>query len=417
MSYDPHRLRIELQHLEWARPLKDEVIEDIAASARLREFPVGQVVIELDSEISHVYFVVAGRLEGALFDRLGKKIQRDTFRRGSSVGLFSVLLPDRSHLQVEAVEHTTVIQLALDDLLRLTAKYRDFQLAVLRIAANIVKRLVMVDRDLPKPAVVSVVHQSDASRPLMVALTRRLRQLGESPFVAGDDDRWKPERGIPHRLLIENGVSIGPERIKQLLKEWTSQDRFFIDVRADHSADALDRIVGYADAVLWCIQPQDAAAALQALKAVQRSLPRLREKVCLVWILSRDTPAPPYVRELYELAAHDFKTYSGELKPNQGKLLQQGLERIIHHLRGVRIGLALGGGAARGMAHLGVLKALEQHGIFVDMLAGTSAGAMVGSLYASGLDPEYTTRSFKRDLLPPRLFRWLPGGGYWYLLY
>src|SRR5262249_4965756 len=139
MSYDPHRLRIELQHLEWARPLKDEVIEDIAASARLREFPVGQVVIELDSEISHVYFVVAGRLEGALFDRLGKKIQRDTFRRGSSVGLFSVLLPDRSHLQVEAVEHTTVIQLALDDLLRLTAKYRDFQLAVLRIAANIVK--------------------------------------------------------------------------------------------------------------------------------------------------------------------------------------------------------------------------------------------------------------------------------------
>ena len=40
--------------------------------------------------------------------------------------------------------------------------------------------------------------------------------------------------------------------------------------------------------------------------------------------------------------------------------------------------MALGGGAARGMAHLGVLKALEQHGIVTDMIAGTSVGAMIG---------------------------------------
>src|SRR5262245_10993638 len=266
MSYDPLRLRVELQHLDWARQLKDEVIDDIAASAKLREFQAGQVVIELDSEISHVYFVVAGRLEGALFDRLGKKIHRDTLRRGSSVGLFSVLLPDRSYLQVQAVERTTVIQLALDELLRLTAKHRDFQLAVWRIAANIVKRLEIVDRDLPKPAAVAVVHHSDASRPLTAALTRRLRQLGESPCVTGDDERWKPHEGIPHRPLFQNGVSIGPEGIKQLLKEWTSQDRLLIDVRADHSVNDLDRIVGYADAVLWCIQPQDTATALEVLK-------------------------------------------------------------------------------------------------------------------------------------------------------
>jgi predicted acylesterase/phospholipase RssA/CRP-like cAMP-binding protein len=417
MNLDPYRVRIELRHLDWARQLDEGVIEDLAASAKLVEFKAGQVVIELDSEINNVYFVVAGRLEGSLFDRLGKEIHRDTFQRGSVVGLFSVLLPGRSHLHVEAVEHTTVIQLALDDLLRLTAKYREFQITMFRIAANIVKRLVMVDREIPRPAAVAVVHHSDASRPLAVELARRLRQLGESPCVAGDDDRWKPGEGIPHRLLFENGVSIGPERIKQLLKEWTSHDRLFIDFRADHSADDVDRMVSYADVVLWCIRPQDVPAALQALKAVERSVPRLREKVCLVWILNHDAPAPPYVQELYALAARDFKTYSGQLKPNQGKLLQQGVERIVHHLRGVQIGLALGGGAARGMAHLGVLKALEQHGIYVDMLAGTSAGAMVGAIYASGMDPEYTTRCFKKDLLPPWFFRRLPGGGYWYLLF
>jgi predicted acylesterase/phospholipase RssA/CRP-like cAMP-binding protein len=417
MNLDQQRLCIELQRLDWARQLREEVIQDIAASAELAEFQAGQVIIDLDSEINHVYFVVAGRLAGALFDRIGKEIHRDILERGSVVGLFSVLLEDRSHLHVEAVERTTVIRLALDELLRLTAKYREFQLSMFRIAANLVKHLVMVDRDLPRPAAVAVVHHSDASRPLTVELARRLRQLGESPCVAGDDERWKPEERISHRLLFEHGVSIGSERIKQLLKDWSSYNRLFIDFRTDHSPDELDRMVSYADVVLWCIQPQDIAAALQVLKTVERSVPRLREKVCLVWILNHDVTAPPYVQELHELAARDFKTYSGPLKPNQGKLLHQGAERIVHYLRGVQIGLALGGGAARGMAHLGVLKSLEQHGIYVDMLAGTSAGAMVGAFYASGSDPEYTTGCFKSDLLPPWFFRRLPGGGYWYLLY
>jgi NTE family protein len=49
-----------------------------------------------------------------------------------------------------------------------------------------------------------------------------------------------------------------------------------------------------------------------------------------------------------------------------------------------RIGLALGGGAARGFAHIGVIKALESQGIRPDIVVGTSAGSLVGALYAAG---------------------------------
>jgi NTE family protein len=49
-----------------------------------------------------------------------------------------------------------------------------------------------------------------------------------------------------------------------------------------------------------------------------------------------------------------------------------------------KVGLALGGGAARGLAHIGVLEVLEREGIPVEMIAGTSAGAAVGALYAEG---------------------------------
>jgi len=49
------------------------------------------------------------------------------------------------------------------------------------------------------------------------------------------------------------------------------------------------------------------------------------------------------------------------------------------------IGIALGGGFARGIAHIGVLKVLEEEGIPVRMVAGTSVGAIHGAAYCSGL--------------------------------
>lgn len=54
----------------------------------------------------------------------------------------------------------------------------------------------------------------------------------------------------------------------------------------------------------------------------------------------------------------------------------------------MKIGLALSGGGARGIAHIGVIKALEELNIRPDVLSGTSAGSIVGVLYAGGLKPD-----------------------------
>ncbi len=53
-------------------------------------------------------------------------------------------------------------------------------------------------------------------------------------------------------------------------------------------------------------------------------------------------------------------------------------------LKAPKVALALGGGAARGFAHIGVIQVLEENGIKVDLVAGTSAGSLVAALYASG---------------------------------
>jgi NTE family protein len=74
------------------------------------------------------------------------------------------------------------------------------------------------------------------------------------------------------------------------------------------------------------------------------------------------------------------------------------------------LGLALSGGSARGLAHIGVLKVFEEHGIPVDYLAGTSMGSLVGAFYACGMSLKMMERLAARmerrlwmDLTVPRM--------------
>ena len=62
----------------------------------------------------------------------------------------------------------------------------------------------------------------------------------------------------------------------------------------------------------------------------------------------------------------------------------------------MKVGIALSGGGIRGIAHAGVLKALEENDIKVDIIGGTSCGAIVASLYAMGYSPYYIYLLFKR---------------------
>ena len=62
----------------------------------------------------------------------------------------------------------------------------------------------------------------------------------------------------------------------------------------------------------------------------------------------------------------------------------------------VSVGLVLSGGGARGLAHIGVLKAIEQAGVKIDYIAGTSTGAIVGALYASGYTASQLDLMFKQ---------------------
>lgn len=70
-----------------------------------------------------------------------------------------------------------------------------------------------------------------------------------------------------------------------------------------------------------------------------------------------------------------------------------------------KVALALGGGAARGFAHIGVIKALEAQGIVPDIVVGTSAGAVVGAIYASGVSG-FELQRIALDMEKAQVFDW-----------
>lgn len=95
----------------------------------------------------------------------------------------------------------------------------------------------------------------------------------------------------------------------------------------------------------------------------------VRNKICvaagLAWVLVGCSSLPPSVPD-----------------PQTPPVVTPPLVEPAH--RAPRLGLALGGGAARGFAHVGVIQVLEQNGIRPDLVVGTSAGSLVAALYASG---------------------------------
>ena len=67
------------------------------------------------------------------------------------------------------------------------------------------------------------------------------------------------------------------------------------------------------------------------------------------------------------------------------------------------LGLALGGGGSRGVAHIGALQILHKSGLKPDLIAGVSAGSMIGAMYAATLDPNWIENRF-RELMNSDLF-------------
>ncbi|SNX82618.1 related to NTE1 - Serine esterase [Melanopsichium pennsylvanicum] len=88
------------------------------------------------------------------------------------------------------------------------------------------------------------------------------------------------------------------------------------------------------------------------------------------------------LKQKLETSLQRYRKTKAPLSPSGRPHHASDFARLARRLCGMSIGLVLGGGGARGCAHLGVIRALEERGIPIDMVGGTSIGSLVGGLYA-----------------------------------
>jgi predicted acylesterase/phospholipase RssA/CRP-like cAMP-binding protein len=403
---------------EYFRGVSDEALDEVVRHAQVNHYPTGSVVHEPDVVPTTVAFVLRGRLKAVRIDARGTESFFRMIERGEQYGMMAGALAEPLPVRIIALEPTTVLSLDYEQAMELTLRYADLRRVWLRTYAGSLRKHFFGAAPRRAPMMLALVHESPATRRAAERLIDRLREVGENLAVFSDSDQWRVFPGVRFRHLHADGRMLETDEIRRQATEWQDANRIVFDVQADLTPpDRTVQLMQLVDRAVYFVPAAASDAAIRRLQALDMPAHGWRDKVSIAWLLEGDTPVAPAVPNLRDFAGRDFKIAEAPPGLPWGRSLAGGLERLVHDLRGVRIGVALGGGAARGMSHLGVLKALEQNGIVVDMIAGTSAGAMTGIVYASGLDCDYSANQFTADLRPSWIFRRLPRGNHWYLLY
>ncbi len=357
-----------------AHGLTDEALREIAESSELIRCQPGDCVHRANDPVTSVYLIIHGRLLTRVTDAQDNVVLKRFQIAGEQFGGLAAALAEPVPMECIAEDPSTLLRFDYTRGLELTKKYGLFRVNFTRVMAGSVKQMVFNDRLPTPPRLVAFLHQGDETRIISEKLIGRMIKLGETLGLFTDQPVTQQVNGVEVRQIFRGDHDWTVDEVRVQVAKWLDSGRVFADYASDidpaRAANTLEKV----PLVFWCVTPQNWQASVPRLREVEALAPGWRDKICVLWLLAPGEDAP-MASELRDLASQDIKLSFGSPSGSQGEVLFNGFERLVHLARGIKIGVALGGGAARGMAHLGVLKALEESGIIVDMIAGTSAPA------------------------------------------
>lgn len=330
----------------------------------------GTELVSQGDESDGMYVLIAGRVvierwTGSTWERLGER------HRGDTIGEIGILDGRPRSATVRALRQTTVAHLPTAAFHSVVERHPPLALALARRALLAADR---PHRDLRPVAVigVAVIGADPESGPVAVLADEIERHgsclhltadlvdelLGRAGAAEADTDSWI---GIGLAEVFHDADATNDHVVLQLdvsRPEWTRR-----------AIDCADRVV--------VICPSDPGPELLAeVESVLALAPESAPK----WLVLRHPPEA------------DRPHGSGELRRRLGVdevhhvRDEHDLRRVARLATGHGVGVALGGGGARGFAHIGALRALEEAGVPVDRIAGTSIGAALGAARAQGLE-------------------------------
>jgi NTE family protein/lysophospholipid hydrolase len=320
-----------------------------------------------------LYILLSGRLRAVFVRADGSEQLLAELARGEVVGEIGVLSGEPRSTSVYAVRDSELLQLTRSRLLRLAQHHPQVMLRLSRAMAQRL-RLRITDQQRARGTMITIGLLPAGSGAPLAPLAR---QLAEALAAYG------PTLHL-NSALIERRLGTGTaqtppdhsDRARRLLTWLSEQESRYRYVL--YEADAVpspwtDRCIRQADRLLIVAD----ARARPEPGAVERQVPRLNAAphTELILVHPPGTRQPSGTRQW--LAARQVQAHHHARLGNE-----RDLRRLARRVTGQAVGLVLSGGGARGHAHAGVLRALDEYGIEIDLIGGTSMGALIGGACA-----------------------------------
>lgn len=345
----------------------EQLLRDIEASVAWIHLPAGGVLFRQGEESESLYLVVTGRLRVAFVENDGsERVLRD-ITRDDVVGEIGALTGEIRSSTVYALRDSQVVRLVREDFVRLAQRYPQ---VLLRLTRMLALRL-------------QATRTNHGGRALQTVAVAAAGAVPLAEFAAGCAEELALHGSVLHlnRAAVETALdaealkSTDQTEVARLLAWLDEQESEYQYVlyEADSNWSEWTRLcVHQADRVLLLAD----ADADPARSEVEAHLPaRVPIELVLLHPSTRGRPAGTqrWLHSRRVFAHHHVRLGYG---PD--------MRRMVRRLLGRAIGLVLSGGGARAFAHIGVIRFLEEMGMEIDMVGGTSMGALVGSGYARG---------------------------------
>lgn len=326
--------------------LSDSARHQLEAATRLVPVPAGESLIDEGDPPGSAYVVRAGRLEVLVGGRVVREVGP-----GAVLGELALLTGEHRSAGVRARRDSTVLEVPRDAFDGLLAADAAAARVMLTQVAHRLRTAPVTATERPsQPVVVAVVglHPGDGAARVAAALHDRLAS---------------------HLRVVAPGV-VDPQGLD----------------RAERDADRVLLVAGddtTSDGAAWrdfCLRQADAVVLVAESTAEPPTAPvspAPNRQPDLV-LLGRDPGADRRVAWVAAVDAWQLSVIDGDLPV--------GLRPVADRLAGRSLGLVLGGGGARALTHIGVLRELEDRGLHVDRVAGSSVGAIVAAVHAVARD-------------------------------
>ncbi len=354
---------------------EDSVLAEAEAALEWLSVPAGTLLISQGGEPQYLYFVVSGRFRVSVGMDAEQRNIADV-GRGELIGEMGVLTGEPRTANVVAMRDSEIVRLPQAEVLRLTHHSPRMLLRINQVLARRLRMELAQTPRVPSPrmtiAVVAMSHGVDI-RDLARSLVRELERLGPVAHISKE----RAEREFP-RLTAGADPSQDGELLAWL-SEQESRNYFVVYEAVPGPSQWTDLCIRQADRIAIVAGAGDAGG----LTPVDQRIADLNGTARLeLVILHRSlTPRPTNTRRWFRgrtLAAHHNVVLSE----------REHVARFARRLSGNAVGLVLGGGGARGYFHMGVGRALEDAGFPVDVIGGTSVGAIMAAGMATDRSPD-----------------------------